>query len=658
MRYCRQGLLFLLLAIMVGSAGAATLTQQRAAFEAIVGDMQSGNLDGVPQRIQSLKGYVLYPYLRYAYLKTRLKQGDQVDAQIQHFLKRWKQLPVADQLRDIWLRQLVQRRDWQRLEAHYQPTSDPHLRCDIVAAELKTDQGHGRKPGSDEKLVSDAMNLWMTGRDQPKACHPVFKWLKSSGRLTPGRYQTRVDLALKQNHIRLASYLARRQTGAARKRTLQRIAVQRHPAQALKKLSKNHDNSIQAATIVEGLSDLAFDRPKQAAKLYQPLAAGYNLSATQRKAVQRKIALGFAVNHQSQASDWLSRLSGTQVNSTVRAWRIRTALYHRNWQGAMKWLDKLPSGEAASPKWRYWRARVLAKQGKTDQAHRIYRQLAEEDGYYAWLAASRLGERYHPHSRVVALNPDTLRQLKKNPAIIRARELYMVGWYKEARDEWRQALLGKPPAIWRQAGVLAQQWGWHSEAIIALANGGMHQDLSVSYPMAFSKQVLLQSRKHALNAAWLYGIIRTESLFMPDAHSYAGARGLMQLLPGTAREVARRNGIVLSDADTLYDTGMNVRLGSHYLKRLLARFNGNLVLATAAYNAGPHKVVRWLPDKALPADIWVENIPYVQTRHYVKSVLGHTIMFEWRLRHNIAPAVNRMPPIGTVKRADMRTDSG
>lgn len=657
MRYWRVCAFLILTAAFSFNASAATLAQQRAAFKSIASDIQDGDLQGVPQRIRALKGYVLYPYLRYAYLKARLKKGDQVDGAVERFLKRWKDLPVADQLREHWLRQLAQREDWQSFHKHYRPTSEPHLRCDAVVARLKLEQAQ-KAAASDKALRKAALNLWMTGRDQPKACDPAFKWLDKTGALTPARYQARIDLALDRGQTHLAKYLAKNQTGKARKRTMRRIAMDRHPDRELSRLQSHHDAAMEPGTVVNGLLLLARSQPSEAADLYKPLAAAYKLSKAQRQSVVRDIALGYALNRQPQAMDWLSRLSGDQVNETVRAWRIRAALYQQDWDAALAWLDKLPPDEAATPRWRYWRARVLGQQGYPGQARKIYRQLVQGDGYYAWLAASRLGLRYHPHSKAVALHSATLKQLEGKPGIIRARELFMVGWYKEARAEWRQALSGEAPAVWRQSGVLAQQWGWHSEAIISLANGGIHEDLAVSYPMAYRKQVLPQSRKHSINAAWLYGVIRTESLFMPDALSRAGARGLMQLLPGTAREVARHEGVALPGMETLYDTGLNVRLGSRYLKRLLARFDGNVVLATAAYNAGPSRVDTWVPDKTLPADIWVENIPYTETRHYVKRVLGYTIMFEWRLHHHIEPAAQRMPPVGTAEPADVPAQSG
>ncbi len=650
MRYWIPGIVFLLLTVIGANAGAATRAQERAAFKNIASDIQKGDLDGVPGRIEGLKDYVLYPYLGYAYLKAKLNKGDHVDGAVEHFLARWHKLPVTQRLRNRWLRQLAKREDWARFHANYKSTSLPRLRCDDAVARLKLAHDKEAEPG--EAFVRDALSLWLTGRDRPKACDPVFHWLKKHGHLTPARYQKRVDLALKRGHTRLAEYLARRQQGKAQKRTRRRIALIAHPQSELSQLAEHHEKGVDTAHLTQALGRLAYNHPEKAIPLYKKLGAAYGLSESQRRAVVGHIALGFSFDGNPKSLDWFSKLTGGKTTATIGAWRITAALYQQDWDAARAWLEDLPASEAKKPRWRYWRARVLNEQGHTKKARAIYQRLVEGNGYYAWLAAGRLGQPYYPHSQSIALQLAAVKRIKARPGVIRARELFKVGWYRAAGREWHQALSGASSALWEQAALLAQQWGWHSQAIASVAKGHNYKDLQLRYPLAYRGLIMASAHKRDIPAAWVYGMIRTESLFKPKARSYSGARGLMQLMPATARWMAKLGGDPLSGADALYTPGRNVRLGSRYLARVLRLCNGNVVLATAAYNAGPGRVKKWMPDKAMPADIWVENIPYIETRHYVKRVLKSTAIFQWRLLQHVAMPESWMAPVGMVAHAD------
>jgi soluble lytic murein transglycosylase len=193
--------------------------------------------------------------------------------------------------------------------------------------------------------------------------------------------------------------------------------------------------------------------------------------------------------------------------------------------------------------------------------------------------------------------------------------------------------------------VIIQGRGWHPQAIMTLAQSGYWDDLHLRYPLLYKDEALGAARKSAVDSGWVYGIMRAESLFIPDARSHANALGLMQLLPSTGRQVARRLGMAYAGNRTLLNPATNLRLGAEYLRQMRDRFGGNIAMATAAYNAGPHRVKHWLPRNRLPADIWVENIPFNETRTYVQRVMEHAVAFDWRLGHEITPLSKRMPPV-------------
>src|SRR5699024_2983191 len=233
----------------------------------------------------------------------------------------------------------------------------------------------------DQPLVSSSLDLWNSGWPQPKACNPVFEWLSDSGRLTPARYQQRVDLALQGGHTRLAKYLADSQKGKARQRTLARIALRTHPARWLKKVQADKPEVVDADMVTKGLRNLARNQPAQADEFEEPLASAFDFTKKQRAAVQRMIALGYAWDRQPEALDKLARLGGDQVDETVRTWRIRVALYQQDWDAALAWLRQLKPDTARKTVWRYWKARVLVAEGYGKKARKLYLQLVDHNGY-------------------------------------------------------------------------------------------------------------------------------------------------------------------------------------------------------------------------------------------------------------------------------------
>ena len=216
--------------------------------------------------------------------------------------------------------------------------------------------------------------------------------------------------------------------------------------------------------------------------------------------------------------------------------------------------------------------------------------------------------------------------------MIRARELFLVGLDGRGRSEWQAAISSLDAEQKLQAAILARRWDWHSRAIAAAASAGKLDDLELRYPLPYQSTFQRYSAEAQIPSTWAYGVARSESLFMRDVRSRAGAVGLMQLMPATGRAVAREIRLPYTGLNTLTDPQHNIRLGTTYLGQMTERFGGNRVLATAAYNAGPHRVVKWLPaDGSLDARIWIENIPFNETRKYVRRVLEAETIFHWRM---------------------------
>jgi len=223
-------------------------------------------------------------------------------------------------------------------------------------------------------------------------------------------------------------------------------------------------------------------------------------------------------------------------------------------------------------------------------------------------------------------------KLEARSELIRARELFRVGQDGRGRSEWETAVASLPPEEKLQAAILAQRWDWHSRAIAAAASVEEYDDLALRYPLPFLNTFERYSAEARIPPHWAYGVARSESLFMRDVRSRAGAIGLMQLMPATGRKVAKQIRLPYSGLNTLTDPQNNIRLGTTYLGQMADRYGGNRVLATAAYNAGPRRVDEWLPASGtLDARVWIENIPFNETRQYVRRVLEAETIFHWRM---------------------------
>jgi soluble lytic murein transglycosylase len=319
------------------------------------------------------------------------------------------------------------------------------------------------------------------------------------------------------------------------------------------------------------------------------------------------------------------------VDPQIPEWRARLALRAGNWTEALKDIQAL-GRQNRETEWRYWQARALEQLGQKNAAHALYRQLAKTPDYYGFLSADRLDLDYRIVEQASRPADGVIGQLEAQPGFVRARELVYAGLYPQADAEWALSTRSLSSASRCQAALMAQRWGWYARVIPTLTSGGCWQDLSLIYPIAFQDTLAPAAKHLALDLSWIYGLIRQESVFRPNAVSHVGAMGLMQLMPDTGKKVSARIGLTLDGPRALLDPNTNLTVGSNYLSTLLQHFSGSEPLATAAYNAGEERVKDWRPDSGtLSADVWIDTIPYTETRHYVQRVMTHTVMFDWRL---------------------------
>jgi soluble lytic murein transglycosylase len=313
----------------------------------------------------------------------------------------------------------------------------------------------------------------------------------------------------------------------------------------------------------------------------------------------------------------------------VEEWRVRAALWTGDYVRALRQIERMSASLAAQPRWRYWRARAVAATSGAEAAAPLFDDIAGLRDYYGYLAADRLHRDYDLHARP---SPDDVKaqaEMAADIGLIRAHELFACDLWDDAVVEWSAVLGSAEPAVKVQAAHLAARWGWYTESIGTLAQAGEWDDVGLRYPRPYSDEVAEAGKFANLPKDWIWGVMRQESLYRKDAVSRADARGLMQMRLATAAAVARRWHLPRPSADSLFDPPVAIPLGAAYLRDLLDGNRGQLSVSLAAYNAGSTPIARWLPPKPMDADVWIENIPYAETRAYVEHILEHIAAFAY-----------------------------
>jgi soluble lytic murein transglycosylase len=555
--------------------------------------------------------YPLYPYLVYEDLKRRLAHVG--PAEVDAFLSDQADSVLASRLRRHWLK-------------------------------LAT--------GEAEAAFKQAPDIWLSGHSRPRECDPVFAaWIKAGG-LTRALAWERVWLAINKDNLRLARYVAGFLPVNQRALVHQWIALRSSPYK-VNRLPKGVDKDIRERMRVYAVERLARSDPDAAASLWLNLERKHAFEEKNVARVSRRLGIIFARKGERKASDWLERVGAAHMDDTVAHWRLAVAVRHGDWQRA---LDGIPAatkgGVANAPRWRYWRARALDELGDQQGALEFFTKLATERSYYGFLAADGIDAPYEFGDQPLMFSDASLIELAATSRGRRIRALLSLKRTLDARREWHFWTTRMSEDDRSRAAKLAQRWNWHDAGILTVARTPYRDDLELRFPVAHGKEVSRYAASQRLEEAMVLALIRQESAFMADATSPKGARGLMQMLPSTGRQVARSLGTRLKRRDQLFDPATNVRFGTFYFRRLLDAHDENPVLALGAYNAGPRRVARWRPQNGKePADIWVENVAFSETREYIKRVLAYTAVYEHRLGQTPIPLSNRM---GTIRaRADI-----
>ena len=600
--------------------------------------LHAGDLARFRKLRDGLNDYPLQPLLDYEFLKDRISTTPAL--KLHDFLDRNPEAVVSDQLRKKWLKLLTERGDWKTFISEFRDVEpDNELNCQRLAHLIRASQ-------EQSGLMAEAGKLWLNGSRLPAACDPVFEAWRKAGYMTADVVWARIQIAMEKRNLTLAESLGRYLDPPERVWVQRWLAMHRQPQQEFLRFRYPVETPVARSIIRHGVVRIAYNDPDEAMRLWTTFKERYEFFGEDEKYVLRWVGILAAQAHHPRAVEWLSAASADVGDETLYQWRVRAAIRNGEWQTGLRFIAQLPEPEQQEGEWRYWKARMLEYSGGEKQAKQLYSVLAQERSYYGFLSADRVGQPYAMQHVSVQVGPEELNATLARPGIQMARELFTLGDTIAARRQWTWItgrLNKRERAV---AAVLARQWGWYDRAILTVAKSDHLDDLELRFPVLYRDMIEASAQRNNIEPDWVYGVLRQESAFVPDARSSAGALGLMQLMPRTGQMTGRRINLRLPNNTAILNVENNLKLGTSYLRTVLDINHGHQILATASYNAGPNRVREWLPEtKPLAADAWVDTVPYNETRNYVKNVMAFTTVYAYRLETTIRRLQDRMPSV-------------
>ena len=563
----------------------------------------------------ALKDHLLADYPQYWLLSLTLKDAE--PAQISDFLTRYPEGPISERLRIDWLKLLGRQERWDAFAAQFPKIKqeDTTLTCYNIQRRVSL---------GDKEAVKQALPLWFTGASQPESCDPLFAQLLGAGLLKNDDVWARLRLASLSNNAGVLS-AANSYLPANEAIDLKAFdKARRAPSAYLSKKVLPLKSRAAREIAIFSVAQVARKNHGQAASLWSTLAPRF--PEKDQGDVWGQIGFQAAWSHHSAALAWFKKAGDAPLSDNQLAWKARAALRAQSWPDALNAIEHMSASEQQVSTWRYWKARALKHQGKSNEARELFLPLASEFGFYGQLASEEIGTVLSNPKEPWKPNADEINAMEETHGVKRALYLNRLGLWQEGAKEWNVAMRGLDDKQLLTAAEVANRANWYDRAIHAAERTQSLHDFALRFPTPFRNEISAGAKQNRLDEAWVYGIVRQESRFYSEAKSRVGAMGLMQLMPATARWIAQRLGVNnfrASDATTV-DT--NTAFGTYYMRHVLDDL-GHAVMATAGYNAGPSRAKRWRDTKPLEGAIYVESIPLGETRDYVKKVMANATTY-------------------------------
>ncbi|MEZ6964000.1 transglycosylase SLT domain-containing protein [Aeromonas sp. S9(2024)] len=603
--------------------GIMAQTQDQSLYRQAYDAVRANDQARFQQLRARLTHYPLLPYLDYFQLAFRPGAADYQD--VTRFIRQHGDTPQSNRLERTYLTYLAQSQQWSQFLRFYpaKPKSTDLL-CMHYQALYYT--------GKTREALQGAGKMWMSGQSRPDACDPLFTLWQGAGLRTQDKIWQRMTMAFEAANPNLIRHLGASLGTGLQGYGNQMVTLFEQPAKAMNPTYFSN-NPYSRKLLSLGLTRYANQQPEAVLRQLDLFRSRFGLSQDEITPVERAIARRLLLDRSRSERQWLDNTVRLLADPDITELRARLAIWEEDWRGLSGWVKMIPMARQKEDRWRYWMARSLEVQGQQKQARDLYLETANLRGFYGFMAAQRTGAPYRMKNQTVPHVPDWRSASRRWPFLLRVQELLAMNEVAAARSEWIHNMDRNPVAQRIEFGHIALNRGWHDLAILASIRAEAWDALELRFPKPYKQTFSQVARERAVNMSLLYAISRQESALYPRAQSPVGARGLMQLMPATAKETAGKIGVPYRSEQQLFDPAMNIRLGSAYLKRLLDVYDGNRILAAAAYNAGPGRVKRWREQSAdKPMDVWVESIPYRETRNYVQNVLSFDLIYQHKFQ--------------------------
>lgn len=593
----------------------SALQRGDAAFLIARDAFRNGEAVRLGKSIEAMQGHPLQPWAEYYLLKMKLDDEALSGADVATYLERHAGTYLADKLRGDWLRARGKQGDWEAFNRELPALvqADDDLRCYI-----------GQNTGDG----AVARSLFVEGKDLPAPCETLLRRLAEAGTLTVEEVWQRIRRQFEAKRIsaarRSADYLPSGEGWNSHARGLEGIAQK--PARYLAHVPADFSTTRAGReAALFAVQRLARSDAQEAAGWMEKLEA--KLHPEERSYGWSQIALWGAMQHHADALAWFEKTQATVLGDEAMTWRTRAALRANDWPAVLRSIVAMTPALAAQPDWVYWRARAMRAINQNETAKNLFQQISGQPNFYSNLADEELGRSITVPPRATPPTREELAAAANNPGLQRALALFRLDMRVEGIREWAFTLRGMEDRQLLAAATLAQNQEVWDRAISTANLTRVHHDYSLRYIAPFSDQVRPKAQQLAIDDGWVYGLMRQESRFVTNAKSTVGAKGLMQLMPATAKWVAKKINMTDFKPAKVVDMDVNVTLGTHYMKIVLDSLDNHPVLASAAYNAGPGRAKRWRAERPLEGAIYAETIPFTETRDYVKKVMSNAVYY-------------------------------
>ncbi|MDO8465705.1 MAG: transglycosylase SLT domain-containing protein [Gallionella sp.] len=577
-----------------------------------------------------------------SYYRLRLGLENASIEEIKNFLSRPEDTPMIDRLRGEWLKLLGNRQQWDLFDAEYPRllNEDTELTCYALQSRLHK---HG------QAALREVRGLWLSSRGQPESCGLLFEAALSAGIIGERDIWQRLRLTLEAGNVSLAERLVERLAGnyAVPPAALKSAATDAD--RYLEKLALDSTNEGQRAVALFALQRLTKQSPELAATRWSRIEAHF--PEAERHYFYGWLAYEAARKLDGRALQWFKAAANAPLNEQQSAWRVRAALRAQDWPEVLAGIDAMGDRQRDAT-WQYWKARALQALGKSAEARKLLVPLSGEYNFYGQLAGEELASLpvlssaaapgaglpvsvYKPGKQDIAA-------MLALPGIQRTLALYRIDMRIEASKEWSWAVRNFSDQELLTAAENARRNEMYDRAINAADKTVNMHDFNLRYLAPYRDVLQAHIRENGLEEAWVYGLMRQESRFVTAAKSEVGAAGLMQIMPSTARWIAKKLGLKSYKRSLISQLDTNFRLGTYYMKTVLSWFDDSPVLASAAYNAGPGRARLWRGDRPLEGAIYAETIPFDETRDYVKKVMSNTMYYTGQFNAPPRPLKQRM----------------